>query len=144
MIERVLFLDVDGVLCTEHGEDRGLNSACLEQLSRIKRATQCVLVLTSSWRKSAQLSQRLSESSVKYFSQTPDFSKPSDRHGAVHREREIKAWLERCYVPQFAILDDCEEVFQKLKEHLFLTRFRTGLTAEIADRVTDYLTAERP
>ena len=52
-------------------------------------------------------------------------------------DEEIKSWLSKNEVENFAILDDNEEA--SIDGHTFLTYYLHGLTADIADQVINFL-----
>jgi hypothetical protein len=61
----------------------------------------------------------------------------------IDRGEEIKQWLiENLYVGRFAIVDDINNEFNGLEDHLFVTDYETGITKEIADKIINYLNYE--
>ena len=94
MIQRYIFLDVDGVLNNRHVRASYIEGATLlpdaqlEFLAQIVDATQAKLVIDSTWRLSAKalgdLSQYLHRHRMKIFSCTPDMDDRVD---------EIRQWL---------------------------------------------------
>lgn len=136
LVRPVLFVDVDGVLATIPDS---LDGERIQELLRVVAETTCRVVISSAWRRSPERLEHLRTAGVPFTSCTPDFARPGDRHGAVHREAEIRAWLAEEPPCLFAILDDDAESLKGLVNHLFQTRFRVGLTREIADRVIAFL-----
>lgn len=81
-MRKILFLDIDGVVCTEFnkkeyylGEDKSLfewyimNPSCIEHLNTIVQQTSCEIVISSSWRKSftvKELQDVFEENGFKY------------------------------------------------------------------------------
>ena len=131
---KILFLDIDGVLSTQENK---LNDYSIKNLNRIKTESGCKVVLTSSWRKSNERLLMLKNNGIEYYSCTPDFSTQNDRHGAVHRTKEIKSWLKNNQCETFVIIDDDAESLVELKDYLFQTNYKIGLTIAIADKIID-------
>lgn len=139
----VVFLDVDGVLCCN--SEARLEAAPLRQLRRICDTTGAQVVLSSDWRRNATLSRRiaasLEETGVGLIGETPQMEAVG--HGQRARPREIAHWLS--WPPRswkesvsWVVLDDrdllAEEGGVFLRGRHVRTFFRTGLTAELADR----------
>lgn len=111
---KVLFLDIDGVLnrrgtkerCNAYlGVDRELATKLTDWLS----TTDIEIVLSSTWRKHADMWPHLNEAGIHWIDKTPDL-------GGYHsRGLEIEAWLagqgeqsdgELRPIEAYAILDD--------------------------------------
>jgi hypothetical protein len=92
--ERLVFLDVDGVLHSINAHDKDtLNNACCDSLETIVRATDARLVLTGAWRLYPALVERV-EALLKKRGLRPLLGKaPSLTAKGHNREREIRAWF---------------------------------------------------
>jgi len=140
-MEKVIFLDVDGVLNTGNTIDReGLHAVCEERVKILKKivfATKADLVLSSTWRLYKDASQVLRERLQRFGM---DFVDRTDDLWKKPRSHEILEWLSRHQeVKQFAIIDDDEDA--EVKGSFFLTTFETGLTHDVAERVIEHLNA---
>ena len=142
-LQKVLFLDVDGVLNklgtpqrNPHGA-RGVDPLMCAELKRIVDQTGCDIVLSSTWRKFDDL--------VEYLFAKLD---PSVRRAIIGktevlgcgvRGEEIQLWLDsNTSVSQFVIVDDDADMVH-LTGMLVPTNDFEGLTAEIADKIIDRL-----
>lgn len=157
--ERVLFLDVDGVLNNEGVfSDRRfgvapLDHLCVGRLHDVVRKTGCKIVLSSSWRDVPRLESRLAAADV--FSCFVGLM--NDRIECRHhdlstkwlggddylgRGSEIAEWLSRHpEVTTYAIVDDDSDMLPEQMPFFVQTSFDTGLTDEHAERLVAILTA---
>lgn len=139
-MQKILFLDVDGVLNNlAELKAQGRNAIGEEQLDLLKKIierTNCEIVVSSSWRQLPKalkvLEAKLESRGLKIKGQTPQL--PSDD---VERKEEIKAWLDQNEVEKFAILDDSLDA--NIEGNFFKCEFKTGLTSEITRRVIEHL-----
>lgn len=116
-MRKILFLDIDGVVCTEFnnrkeyylGEDKALfewyvmNPSCIEHLNTIVQQTGCEIVISSSWRKTFSLTELqdvFEENGFKYPEKIIgctgvfyEWIKPGVHLPSV-RGLEIKVWLD--------------------------------------------------
>jgi len=138
---KALFLDVDGVLNTSNLlsslfiSDKRSDPVCLDRLVMVKRivdSTGCVVVLSSSWRLTDTLRNRITteaaNAGVKIYDITPDL--PTE-----DRDIEILTWCELNSVKTYAILDD----LSLPDPNLFQTTMLDGLTNKIADSIIKHL-----
>jgi hypothetical protein len=143
----VLFLDVDGVLNRVGTRERsphgtyGVETAKVELLCEIVGATDCDIVVSSTWRKyddlMTHLHDRLENLSARIIGTTPVLDRRTDSGLYVAKVRgdEIQAWLdEHPEVNRFVIVDDDSDMAH-LAPHLVKTNGREGLTAELTDDV---------
>ena len=143
MKEKIIFLDVDGVLNCEKTFQRhndaviGLDPMMCILLNRILEATDALVVLSSSWRGHKEGEEELE----KFF---PHMKFIFDR--TVHlssgiRGEEIREWLNKKVVPvgKYAILYDDSDVLPEQLPNFFKTEWKEGLTQEIADKVIAHL-----
>lgn len=142
---KVLFLDIDGVVNCETTQQRhrgfiGIDPMMAFMVGKIQLDTGCEFVLSSSWRNSDDGIEEVESQVAKMFDVTgnEDYSVNQD-----HRGREIKAWLDKHpEVTRYAILDDNTDFLPEQTSHFFKTSWSTGITEEIAKKVTDYLNEE--
>jgi len=159
--ERVLFLDVDGVLNNEGVfSDRRfgflpIDNLCVERLHRVVRETECSIVLSSAWRGSDWHERKLEAEFVFecYFGELPHAERINVRHedgstkrlsGADYNGRgsEIAEWLSRHpEVKQYAIVDDDGDMLPDQMERFVQTTFETGLSNQHADQLIATLRA---
>ena len=151
-IDRILFLDVDGVLCIRGQGGRLQSDLCTNLLNAIS-GLGVTIVLTSLWRHSEDRIKMLEEQGIKIHSATDDIEEEP-------RSREIAQWLDD-HQPQIsptvriAVLDDSSLANPlslpdfKFKE---ATRFfqtlphgtrssDPGLTPRIAETIRGHLSA---
>jgi hypothetical protein len=135
---KVLFLDVDGVMNSRStlqrsqrsGSILGIDPYMAFLVGKIQLDTGCEIVLSSSWRHAPDGMKEV-ESRFKLYGVTP-----TSQSG--FRGNEVSAWLEgHPEVKHYAILDDDSDFHPD--QPLFKTTFETGLTDEIAAKVTDHL-----
>ena len=146
--ERILFLDIDGVLVTartlkeRRGRDHVADDACVRELNRVIAETGARLVLSSSWRFCGlrEMNRILNLWGVAepLLDMTPDLTRQAGAEGlyaGVPRGREIQAWLDdNPRAVRFAVVDDDADM-EHLVDRLVRTNFKLGLTSEAADRL---------
>lgn len=163
----LLFLDIDGVLNSVEYLQRGGSLSCVTdgidpravaQLQRIVDATDCSLILSSSWRTMytlAEMRQKLVDKGIRYpcplRDKTPDFSFDGPRRledprlrsieanlSRYQRGREVSAWIaEHRFSGRYVCVDDDADFLPI--QPLVRTSFQQGLTVERADRCIDIL-----
>lgn len=157
---KVLFLDIDGVLNTDH---RHIEPVLCAKVERVLDATGAVVVLSSSWRNLIEaqmgtkahydearallvgngMTERLFEAIV---SQTRNLTEWDDAEGVSlmvggergHRAREILDWLEAWQgeVTAWVVVDDMGLWVDGLpKWQTVITSGRTGITDADADEM---------
>lgn len=145
---KIVFLDFDGPiipqLCWEHpgpdGKRQKAWPACIEQLNRVTDTTGAVIVVSSTWRLDGLMKtrERLKDWGAKAdcIDVTPRLRRAPDDFQELERGHEIQYWLdhyEREEVESFVIFDDDRDMVHLLPR-LIHTPFKTGITAEHADR----------
>lgn len=142
----VVFLDVDGVLHSLHGDDI-FRDDCCALLEFVLKSTGARVVLSSTWRlerdKVAMIDNLLTERGMqRILGCTKDLG--------THREEEICEWLDRHpATPRWVALDDMDLVCRttpaaaRLVGHFVRTSQRTGLTADLAQLAVGLLEAQR-
>lgn len=137
MARKILFLDFDGVVNSAeviYSRKRGdaIDRGMVERVSRVVAATNCKIVISSTWRllhslpelahllRAYGLSDNGQESVI--IGKTPDLDRSVNNRGD-----EIQAWLnENPDVKDFVILDD-ESDMGHLLPRLVKTEFKTGM-----------------
>ena len=152
---RVLFLDVDGVVCCNH--DCLLEVDKMQRLQKICETTDCKVVVSSNWRLYDNLRQHLYQQLASYniecVGTTPDAGE--GQHGMPMRPWEIKAWVDewngqpadtknkRPAITSFVALDDrhlTEESYGEfLRDHFVQTTPSIGLSERATARAIDLL-----
>lgn len=146
---KVLFLDVDGVLnkCGRTEDPDMLEQDKLLRLKRICAATNCRIVVSSTWRgyprMMDKLCERLRDLNISIMDRTPCLSSQNRFSliwNGVIRGDEIAEWLNTTKTPveKFVIVDDNSDM-GGLIDHLVQTYSFTGLTDELADEIIDRL-----
>jgi hypothetical protein len=141
MMERVIFLDFDGVIVTPRTQMNHLDHTCMEHLKRITDETGAVIVVSSVWRKynSFRALKALFEP-FGLFGRVVDITPvlPGDHK----RGEEIEEWLKRTMVlaevKSFVILDDDSDMEPNM-DRLVQTKTQKGLTAEDAEKCIEML-----
>lgn len=140
----ILFLDIDGVLNRCDGS--GLNTDKVALLKEISDATNCRIVLSSSWRLNERQANRvldmLHSIGSPLWAITPDLSvKSGVLFRAQKRWREIGLWRLTANIDSdntYVILDD--EADMGPLSHLHVrTDSHTGLTPELAREIISRL-----
>lgn len=150
---KVLFLDIDGVVNKQENfkHSKGvtpypIDSYCAFLVGRIVIATDCHVVLSSSWRNYPDAVKIVSDSVVPILDKTPNIYKqleePIFERGREWdhslRGDEVNAWLRNHpEVEKYATLDDDGDFYDA--QPLFQTTFKDGLTDEIAEKVIEHL-----
>ena len=163
---KVLFLDIDGVLnSSQHFKrtvelrnktsKRGLDfrdsewltnidQTCINHLKHLmNKVPDLHIVISSTWRKShplelfkKNLSEMLKVSPDRILDVTPSLGKNGEVRGD-----EIQDWLNRHpSVTRFAIVDDDSDMAH-LHDHLFQTKWESGLQFEHVVKIEEFLNA---
>lgn len=141
---KILFLDIDGVcnsaetINNSHKGVIGIDPYMAFLVGKIQLDTDCKVVLSSSWRKTERGCEEIRKSVVDFIDVTPSCC-------AGIRGVEIYKWIQK-NIPyderdqlKYAILDDDGDMLIWQKDHFFQTSWKTGLTEEIAKKVTEHL-----
>ena len=163
--EKIIFLDIDGVLNTgrytypqwliqgdaiEDADGHFFDAECIVQLSRIIQETKAQIVISSTWRwrglkkLRALWGNRQIEGDIVDI--TPSvyglktIQKPRFDH--ITRGDEIKDWLNLNATKQFVIIDDIDDFEARLQPFYFQTEWNKGISFEIADAIIALLNAE--
>lgn len=143
----VLFLDVDGVLnCRASFKNpvagyKPLDADKITLLNRIAAETNCLVVVSSTWRLDAGFKERLAAvgAKIEYHDEwRTEYMHATTVNGIMIGKRrgdEIKQWLVkngRGDAP-FVILDDDSDMLDEQRPHFVHTTFEKGLTKAHAD-----------
>ncbi len=146
MPDRVIFLDMDGVLnshpyilrmeIAHPNEMDFIEPICVERLNRIVEATGAGVVVTSAWRGQYDFQKRLDEHGFKgrFLGETPEISRANRVRGD-----EILAWLvDHGPLDGYVILDDdCD--MGRLLPRLVKTSLWTGMLDEHVQPAIDMI-----
>lgn len=148
LIEKILFLDVDGVLncvytnrLTKNGF-RFVDKVEIKRLNHIIDETGAKIVLSSDWRYGRsdtdmnsgflELCNELHRYRIEIFDYTPELM-------WSNRGKEIELYLEmHPGIKNYVILDDSKEVDPE-NPHFVKTEMKHGLTKELAERAIEIL-----
>jgi hypothetical protein len=162
---KILMLDIDGVLNNVSVfKDRRfgpfpLDHLCIERLHTVVQATDCQIVLSSSWRGVPDLERKLEADFVfeSYFGEWPYAERINVRHKDGRTKRygddeslstieyegrgsEIAEWLSRHpEVTRYAIVDDDSDMLPEQMPFFVQTSFETGMTDEHAAKLIEIL-----
>lgn len=146
---KVLFLDMDGVLCTTRSHYaytrqilmRHLDPVACKLVERICFETGAEIVLSSAWRIPYDLSEMFTMLCNGGFSDVPFHQnwKTPDKHGLTSRGHEIKEWLEQNGNPKYCIIDDSTDMLPEQKPFFVLTDTRNGLLMQDYDKAIEIL-----
>ena len=144
----VIFLDIDGVICTSKTGKPIIRGVLLEQLKRVVDACDAKVVLSSDWRRSEHRKEiaerKLAGKDIVCIGATPYAGQDANV-----RPKEIAAWLREHgrNVTRWVAIDDRllteEEGGDFLVGHCVTTEFATGLTAERADEAIRLLQGQQ-
>jgi Swiss Army Knife RNA repair-like protein len=134
MSERVIFLDIDGVLAPIREWDRygDLDRACIELLNEIVARSGADVVISSTYRHNRTVDELQAMLRAEGFAGSVRDKIPSDLRGATRGE-EIAAWLATHDVFHYVIIDDHADMGE-LRTRLVLTHPARGLQPGDASR----------
>lgn len=129
--DRLLFLDVDGVLNRSFGSESEIESSKVGLLKRVVDTCNPLVILSSSWRMFPTRMKRiraiLSGIKVRFGGVTPVIFES--------RGREIERWLDTHGTPaRFVILDD-DSNMEPLEEYQVQTKSHVGLAEKEVEEV---------
>jgi hypothetical protein len=142
--QKILFLDIDGVLNSEEFYKNSFNSG--EHLNRFDPSSvsfikalveefSLKIVISSTWRFGAvdRLMHELKRNKLLNYLY-PDWFTPVIH--PVHRGTEIKFWLDlHPEITDYAIIDDDENILEEQKNNYVKTCLHKGMTIEHYNRV---------
>lgn len=155
-IKRIIFLDIDGVLCLEDSDYFYFDPVCLSRLQNIIATTDSHIVISSAWRVGQSIQSLRDIFSIQgdtygfYKGPRPyfDVSRIIGKTLSLHvgrdvetstlwgRGYEIDAWLQntkdKLNTKKFLIIDDETHDLNTFKNNTLKTNCKTGITEEIA------------
>jgi len=125
--ERIVFLDVDGVLHPYHARKSKLfRKDCMLRLKKIIEATEAAIVLSTSWRRTPQGQAAVNEQLRKHAIPAA-IGITRIRHNEYLRHEEILHWIsQHPSTSHWVALDDLP--MPQLREHYIQTNPDVGLT----------------
>ena len=144
MMQRVIFLDIDGVLAPIRRWDRygDLDPVCIQVLNEIVARGGADVVVSSTWRYARTVTQMQAMLDAEGFSGSVLDKTPTGAPGASRGE-EIAAWLARHAVRGCVIIDDHADM-GALRSHLVQTHPAHGLQPGDAARAIAVLRMPGP
>lgn len=168
MPEKVVFLDIDGVLNWYHSKSHcglylGIDTARINRLAKIVEVTDAAIVLITTWKDfytvgaykqnnktGIYMNNKFRKAGLKIYDSAMDVA------GWVHRGATIKVWLDKHpEVKEFVILDD--EMFKDYETynylpHMIKTMYKlepdqerfAGLTDNLVEKAIDILNGKLP
>ena len=148
-ITKVLFLDIDGVCnCSDtfkkpHNVHFPIDPYLAFLVGKIQLETNCLVVLSSSWRHHKESVEYINDRIVKIYDITGnepyDDSLPPGAENC-QRGREIKAWLDSHQnIDRYAILDDSNDMLPEQQDNFFKTSWSNGISDDICQKVINHL-----
>lgn len=135
--EKVVFLDIDGVLNSESGEDmRILDPKAVALLKKLIEKHRAVIVVSSVWRK-LDWPNRIIKAFKKAGWEQPPIVDRTPILCSLRGE-EIKLWLSQNDVEVFVIIDDDTDMLPEQLNNFIRCHTDYGLTKkqiEAADRI---------
>jgi hypothetical protein len=154
LLPSVLFLDIDGVLCTSSSQRNrrpaegygfslgGFDPKCVAELRRIVEVAGCEIVLSSTWRLGrcydAVLLHLLAEGVPPILDRTPDL-----RGLGATRGDECVAWLQGQPAERYVALDDDSDLDPIPLVHIVNGFVGGGLQDRHADEAIAILKGDR-
>jgi len=124
--DKIIFLDVDGVICVGHDHYRHFNQICLELLQEIIDATGAKIVVSSSWRDSDSVRMKANflehGFTEKLWGEVIDITIRGYSHiikGSklpIVRGNEIKAWVDTKMIYPWHSDPSLDKQYQILRE----------------------------
>jgi len=158
--DKILFLDIDGVMVTDFRPDNMdlsgwhlFNEISVNLLNSIIEVTQCHIVITSTWRKR-------DVNWIRDIFEARGFKYPEliigetmrgyhfieqGVHLPIPRGLEIKAWMDTnmgLHKCQYAIVDDDADMLLEQKSNFIQTKSEKGLTLSEAHKLIYILTTD--
>lgn len=142
---KIIFLDIDGVLCTTRSHAAHLESGLMQHLDpigckmldKICQKTGAKIVISSTWRHHHDRGSMLCILQNAGFA-LPDFHKDwkTPAKMSATRGEEIKLWLlDHPEVTQYAILDDNSDMLTEQMPFLVLTPTHDGILWQHAEEL---------
>jgi hypothetical protein len=145
-VNKILFLDVDGVLNSHRdviacGSRDALNIGSMQLLREVIDTTGCKVVITSDWQKYPDSMRRLFSTKFLTFN---DLHQSGETAQLNNRGKEIDSWLlNNPFVDCYAIIDDIDAMMGYQRKRLVLTNSKRGLCRDHADQLIALLGAKK-
>lgn len=145
MKTKIIFLDIDGVLCLPpKWHSVGFSKECCDNLTNILNSTDAKIVISSTWRRSKQDLAEMRKHMVQHgvdITQIIDCTPFMSLSGSGRRGQEIQNWLDNHpEIDTFVVIDD--EIWDMdpiSDDKIINTLTETGLTKELADKTIEIL-----
>lgn len=141
----VLFLDIDGVILSGEelwasGNNRYLPPQKIALLNWVCLATNCDVVISSTWRRDEGTPMALKEAGFCGRLHTDWRTNLGFFGGDPRRGGQIAEWLKaHPKVPRYAILDDDGDMLEEQRPSFVQPRFATGLQRAHCERLINLL-----
>lgn len=158
MLNKLLFLDIDGVLNFASFRNRvgmdAVDKDCVQALCHIIEQTGCKIIISSTWRVAFFSHEQFKDSFRGVLKRSGVKQDVADKvldaiigmtldFNDCNRGAEIQEWLDSNeFVGKHAILDDVPEIIGTNDNFFACNDDSVGLTWEIADRVIAHLTKD--
>jgi len=140
--DKVVFLDVDGVLHPYHARpNQQFRPACMKRLKAIIDTTGAKIVLSTSWRRTARATAAVNLQLKRHDIPTA-VDKTRIRNNEYLRNEEVLHWIaQHPYVTHWVAIDDLP--MPQLGEHYIQTSPDTGITESDMNKAIRVLTDPR-
>ena len=151
---KIIFLDIDGVLCTLSTHWKTFHPDCVKALKRVLEVTGAKIVLSSAWRhgfidwRTEEHCLVDSKNAITVMKELfTECGLPADSiigktpfNLSEHRGKEISLWLEQnSGVKSFVVLDDDSDI-DPFQDRFVQTHPDNGMNEENADQAISFLT----
>lgn len=148
--KRYIFLDIDGVICTQRMRFDSFDPECMVRLQKIIEATDAKIVISSTWRLHATLEQLQGMFMAfgycfrnRVIGVTPRIRTEQDKEDLSKpfgRGLEILTWLKDKEVEKYVVIDDDSFDIPSHKHVFVKTDCYTGLQDADVDKAISLLT----
>lgn len=137
MSDRILFLDIDGVLNSLSSvlalgaPSKCLDPVCIGLLARLCKETDAKIVVSSTWRigRTVQQLQHTLDELGAWALADRFIGRTGDDHNG-HRGRQIRQWmLDKQFTGNYVIVDDDSDMLPEQEPHFVKTSFEDGFRA---------------
>jgi len=138
--QKIIFLDVDGVLHAANYAKVSFDKPCMEALAYIQKETGAEIVLSSTWRLwEGKTGRDAVDKALKRFGIPKTVGQTPDLKGKAGRSEEIMQYVNRLKVPPHWIALDDMDMTTELGGRMILTPPKIGLTMKLARRAVAVL-----
>jgi len=145
-IEKLIFLDIDGAICTPATKFLSFDPICMKHLKSVINQTNAFIVISSVWRKMHPF-PKLKEMFEPFGLFNHVLGVTPELQGDMVRGKEIAQWIEdnknwqRLNLKQFVIIDDDSDMEPHM-DRLVKTIGTEGLTEEDAKKCIEMLNSD--